>query len=371
MYLLLLSFIITLLNPTYAFVENVTHGYPNCMACHVSPTGGGVLTDYGRALSSELMSTLKTKEINGPFFGVVNNSPNLKWGGDYRAVQTRFENNQLKAGSQFTMQNNIEVAAYVKDFIAVATAGRKEGPENRISDKGEFLSERHYLMYSPDPTSRLRIGKFRQSFGLNDPNHTRLIKKDLGFGSYSENYQLEYYKVLESGELVFSTSLGRIDLPKDQSERNFMTQYTYYLNGKGRLTANALLGESTSQRRSLLGINGILPLIGKHDFLRFDFTYQISQAIQNGIRSEKEKGLWGYLIYGYKLFDGVIPYFVYEHKQSDLEESRLSMTNSPGIGFQLFPLSHFEVQLEHQYRRSIKNKDNPEHRSMAMFHVYY
>ncbi|CAM9996328.1 unnamed protein product, partial [Chrysoparadoxa australica] len=158
-----LIFLLLLISPSgWSFVENVTHGYPNCMACHVSPTGGGVLTDYGRSLSSELMSTWKAQSISGPFFGVVNNTPNLKWGGDYRAVQTRFENNQIKTGSQFTMQNNVEAAAYVKDFVAVFTAGRKEGPENRIQDKGEFISERHYLRYSPDPTTKIRVGKFRQ-----------------------------------------------------------------------------------------------------------------------------------------------------------------------------------------------------------------
>ncbi|MCR9204132.1 MAG: hypothetical protein NXH75_06120 [Halobacteriovoraceae bacterium] len=367
----LILFLILLSSSAFSFVENVTHGYPNCMACHVSPTGGGLLTDYGRALSSELMSTIKTKDINGPFFGVVKNTPHLKWGGDYRAVQTRFENNQLKAGSQFTMQNNVEAAAYVKDFVAVVTAGRKEGPENRISDKGEFISERHYLMYSPDPTSRIRLGKFRQNFGLNDPNHTRFVKKDLGFGSYSETYQMEYFKILETGELVLSSSLGRIDIPQMQSERNIMGQYTYYLNGKGRVSANVLFGESPTERRSLWGINGILPLFGNHSVFRFDVAYRMSQGFSNGAKQEKEQGLFGYALLGHKVYDGVFPYLIYEHKQDDLEESRLSMVNSPGVGLQLFPMAHFDVQLEHQYRKSVKNKDNPEHRSMALFHVYY
>jgi hypothetical protein len=257
----ILLVLVTLISCSHinAFVENVTHGYPNCMACHVSPTGGGILTDYGRALSSELMSTIKTKDINVPFFGLVKNSPHLKWGGDMRVIQTRFENNQIKTGSLFVMQQNIEVAAYLNEFTAVATFGRKEGPKRRTVDKGEFISERHYLMYTPDPTTKVRVGKFRQSYGLNDPNHTRFVKRELGFGSYSETYQLEYFKVLESGEFLLSTSLGRIDIPKDPNERNIMGQWTKYVDGKGRLSANVLLGESNRVRRSLLGVNGVLP----------------------------------------------------------------------------------------------------------------
>lgn len=355
---------------TLSFVENVTHGYPNCLACHVSPTGGGILTDYGRALSRELMSTIKTKDFNKPLGGLIKNSEHLKWGGDVRAIQTRFENNQLKTGSLFVMQKNVELAAYVSDFVAVGTVGTKEGPANRIQDKGEFISERHYLMYQSDPTSRVRLGKFRQNYGLNDPNHTRLVKKDLGFGSYSETYQLEYFKILENGEFLVSTSLGRIDIPRERQEKNVMFQYINYLNGKSRLTINSLLGESPTERRTLWGVNGVFSLFNKHDVFRFDINYRLTTDLTQAQKQAKEKSLLGYFLWGYKVADGIFPYLIYEHKQADLENSRLSMTQSPGVGLQLFPVSHFEIQLEHQYRVNEQDKGNPEQRSYLLFHFY-
>lgn len=354
----------------FSFVENVTHGYPNCMACHVSPTGGGLLTDYGRALSSELMSTWKTSDFNQPFGGLVKNSNSLKWGGDIRVIQTRFENNQLKTGSLFVMQKNIEVAAYTKEFVAVGTVGTREGPKNRISNQGEFISERHYLMYQGDSTSRVRLGKFRQNYGLNDPNHRRFVKNDLGFGSYSETYQLEYFKILEGGEFLLSTSLGRIDLPQSVQEKNVMGQYTSYWGGKSRLSANILFGESPRERRSLWGINGVFSPLGSHDIFRFDVNYRLSQAINQGVKDDKEKGVYAYFLYGYKIFDGLFPYLIYEHKQKDLSRSRYSMTQAPGLGFQFFPISHFEIQFEHQYRINQQDEGNPEQRSFLLFHVY-
>ena len=252
---------LNLMVSTEAYVENVVNGYPNCMACHVNPTGGGVLTDYGRSLSSELMSTIKTKNFQNPVFGLVKNNQHVKWGGHFRSIQTRFENNQIKRGSGFIMQNNVEAAAYVKDFVFVGTAGTREGPSSRTPDKGEFISERHFALYNADPTVRVKVGKFRQNYGLNDPNHTRFTKRDLGFGSYSETYQLEVFKMLENGEALVSASLGRLDLPRDQQERNIMGQWTTYLDGKSRLSANALLGESATTRRSLFGINGVMPVL--------------------------------------------------------------------------------------------------------------
>ena len=43
--------------PSHAFPEMVRHGYANCITCHISPDGGGVLTAYGRSLSREVLST--------------------------------------------------------------------------------------------------------------------------------------------------------------------------------------------------------------------------------------------------------------------------------------------------------------------------
>jgi hypothetical protein len=129
---------LVLITPTFAYVENVTNGYPNCMACHINPTGGGILTDYGRSLSSELMSTIKTKKFQDPFFGLVKNGNRVKWGGHVRTIQTRFENNQIKSGSGFIMQKNIEAAVYVQEFIFVGTVGTKEGPKRRNSRKRRF-----------------------------------------------------------------------------------------------------------------------------------------------------------------------------------------------------------------------------------------
>src|SRR5688500_1071067 len=41
----------------WAYPELIRHNYTNCTSCHVSPTGGGILNAYGRALSGEVLST--------------------------------------------------------------------------------------------------------------------------------------------------------------------------------------------------------------------------------------------------------------------------------------------------------------------------
>lgn len=371
--MLKLFFVLSLLcSKNFAFVENTVHGYPNCVACHVNPTGGGVLNDYGRVLSSELMSTFKTKNFQNPFYGLVHNTPTVKWGGQVRTIQTRRENNVTESGQSFLMQNNVEAALYVKDFIAVAAVGTREGPSDFNPQKGDFVSERHYLLWNIDPTTRVKVGKFRQAFGLNDPNHTRLTKSNLGFGSFSETYQLEVMKFFETGEAVLATSLGDINSPNNQEkERNVSAQLTHYAGGKSRLTANVLLGESSRTRRAIYGVNGIIPM-GEHNLMRFELDYQVSELLAtSGPRNEKTSSLVGNMLLGRKFFRGFMGYFVYEQLQSDLRQSRQTLTTSPGLGFQWLPLPHFELQFEHQYRTQYAQKDNPEHRSFLTLHLYH
>lgn len=369
---LILAALFTLLASNgHAFVENTVHGYANCMACHVAPTGGGILTEYGRSLSSELMSTIKTKNFQNPFYGLAKNTPTIKWGGQIRQIQTRREDDTRKRGQSFLMQNNLEAAMYVKDFVFVGTVGTREGPESAVPKKGEFLSERHYVLWNIDNTVRVKAGKFRQTYGLNDPNHARLTKTGLQFGSQSETYGLEVFKFFEQGEVVLSTSLGRIDIPDDfNTEKNVALQATHYLGGKSRLTGNVLIGESERTRRALLGVNGVFPLFSKKNVLRFEVDYQMSQILTGGPKPEKDHGVFGNLLVGRKLFQGFLGYFIYEHSQTNLRQTRQSLTTSPGLGFQWLPIAHVELQFEHQYRTVVAN-DNPEHRSFLMLHLYH
>ena len=67
-----------------AYPWMIRHEYNNCIACHVDPSGGGLLTPYGRGQSQVLLSTkYSNEEVNpGKFiffagFAELPNSVNL------------------------------------------------------------------------------------------------------------------------------------------------------------------------------------------------------------------------------------------------------------------------------------------------------
>ena len=350
-----------------AFVENTVHGYPSCIACHVAPNGGGLLTDYGRSLSKELMSTWGISDsFARPFFGVKNRDT-VKFGGDIMTAQTYIENNNIDRGEFFVMQQNIEVGVKVDKVMFIATAGTQEGPE-ATPDRGQFLSERHYALWSPTQTSRIQIGKYRQSFGINTPNHTRLIKNTFGFGSLSETYNLEYTQFYETYEVKFGSSLGRIDQPRNATtEQNISSHYTYYLNENSRIGGSILMGESTARRRFLSSINGILP-ISKNWLSLFEINYEQSQFAASP--QDNVDTLASLFRIGYSPAKGLLWYFVFEHASVDDPATNYSLIHQPGLGVQWLPVPHINIQLEYLRQISSAAPGNPSNIGFLVFHTY-
>src|SRR5271170_7738780 len=84
----------------HGFPEMARIGYQNCIACHVSPTGGGVLTPYGRGMTSDILSTWHADGEDAIGHGLIKDKDGkpyatpdwLQLGGDSRWIQTYLNN---------------------------------------------------------------------------------------------------------------------------------------------------------------------------------------------------------------------------------------------------------------------------------------
>ena len=125
----LIAFFLTCIgsSPLQAFPEMIRHGYASCVSCHVSPAGGGILTDYGRELSRELLATWSNEEENKPLYGMVTLPESVKLGGDIRAIQTYSDTPKIREGRFFLMQADIEAAWVSESFTLVGSTGWDPG----------------------------------------------------------------------------------------------------------------------------------------------------------------------------------------------------------------------------------------------------
>ncbi len=352
---------------SYAYIENVTKGYPTCLSCHYSPSGGDLLTEYGRSLSNEMMSTFSNENFAKPLFDVVKESKWAKYGGDLRTVQTYVDTPGSTNGRLFLMQANAEIGLeFHEKAMFVGTVGVQGGP-NESDARGDFISERHYVLVTPNQTSRIRVGKFRTNFGINDPNHTRAIKSRIHFGFLSETYNLEYTKFSENWELSINLGTGRLDKERTNSndEDALSAKFTHFINGKSRIGGSLLYGTKDTEDRFVLAAHGIFP-VAKKFYGIFEIDYENSDVKSAPSTNEL---VTMHTRFGYKPLKGLLAYALYDYTKANLESS-LSEAFGPGFGVQWFPYPHFELSLELQRQRIRALNDNVD-AGFLVAHIYF
>ena len=92
----------------WAFPEMVRHGYANCLTCHSSPGGGGVLSAYGREISRELLSTWGIGKESEFAWGVVPTPEWLDLSLQYRGLQLISLTERELIGRWIPMQADLE-----------------------------------------------------------------------------------------------------------------------------------------------------------------------------------------------------------------------------------------------------------------------
>ena len=182
-----------------AFPENVRLGYRSCGgSCHISPSGGGALTGYGRSANEELASW--SYEGQGQVLGVTELPEWAALGGDVRYINANVPSYDYH--HKFLMQQDIELAVAPAPYLwlvaSAGTYGERQVREYR----------RHYLMWKPSERGSVRIGRFRQAFGLGLQDHTAATRGPLGLGQNSEAYGTEVHVQLGWAEVFLAGTVG-------------------------------------------------------------------------------------------------------------------------------------------------------------------
>ncbi|MGE3974390.1 MAG: hypothetical protein AB7F59_07695 [Bdellovibrionales bacterium] len=356
---------LTNLSKAFAFPEMVRHGYVNCTTCHVSPSGGGAMTPYGRSLSKEILSTWSYEGEENVLHGAVTTPEWLMLGGDIRYVQTYLETPVIKQGDFFMMNADAEVAVQVGQWVASVTAGVEGGPAT-VSQRGQFISRRHYLNYRPTDEISVRAGKFLAQYGVNQPNHTIVTERGLQFDQGSETYNLELAYMGENYDSFLTVITGRPDDPRFDPEKGMSWTVSKNFLERMKVGLSYYRGESNQARRMLVGPYAVLG-ITKDLFLLSEMDYQVKD-FKSSVTAQT-KGLVSYHRLNYEFHQGMIGYLVHQLSYLNFDVGR-SRNDSMGVGIQFFPRPHFEFQVEYYKQRTLQAFDRYYDVGYAILHYY-
>lgn len=341
-----------------SFPDLIRHNYVSCRTCHVAPSGGGVLTDYGRALSAELVSTWGSEREAQIFHGASASDKKPEWlivGGQARVLQLHKETPTVQRGSTIPMQFEIDLGIRKNEWTFVSSFFKIDALERRV--KPSLV--RAYGMYQNDEGFSARLGKFAPHFGILVPYHTLATRDSLGFGRESEREMGEIGWLKDSWEV--SMGLGQESKvgSKDRTNNSFAVgQINWSFYDSGRLGA----GYFNNSDRNMLSLQGLFGF-------RERFTY-LSEFVFLETKSHKTRGIAHFSQFLWEQEKGVVWYLIEDYLKADLNDD-FTLSNSYGLGLRLNPRPHFDFDLSALQKRVVAAADRYDSVFWFQSHYYF
>lgn len=345
-----------------AFPEMIRNGYNNCVSCHVSPNGGGVLNDYGRSIVREELAIWKSGDENNRehlfAYGAIADSPISKWlkgGGDVRLLYLYRDDSIATQTRTLLMQADVEAAAVLGKTTLVAAVGAGRG-----RDEVEFGAREFYALYTADDYWRVRAGRFVPDYGINTPDHITLTRDPIRIATGFETDNLELSRIDERWNFIATGRFGRVGSKAGIDDQGFAFQASYATSERVRFGLNTLYGDNDFEKRWLYGAFGLFG-ITERLFASTEIDYIHRVGRKNGLATTQKVS--------YELQDGLWLYGLQEYGHSALGMTGFE-TEVYGLGLQIFPRSHFELNLAYEKRRQPATQADAYDYAWLMSHFY-
>ncbi len=345
-----------------AFPENVRLGYSSCQTCHVSPTGSGLLTEYGRELSEEKLATWSSKGSGAFLNGLVKLPEQIKVGGDIRYLSLNIDNDLFKYQRNFLMQAEAEVAFVLWDGLqGVASFG--------VYDENAD-SQQHYLLYQLNDNWVFRLGRFMPAFGLQIAEHSASTRKALFFNEGNESYNAEVGYLTEWGEIFVDGVMGGAG-ETGQKENGGTAKVAFYIFDNSQVGASFMMLNGPGYERMGYGPQAILGLPANF-YLLTDWIMQTRKLKASGGGKERtEDGYFSYTKIGNEIMRGLHLVAMLDQRQSD-RNNELTFFQGYGPQVTWFPYPHLEFSTNYQFtKQKFFGQDIKGSALTSMLHYYF
>ena len=269
-----------------------------CTTCHFSPTGGGLLNDYGRLMSRQEIST-SDGDNEGFLWGALGDKLGpLHLGVDIRPAHLHIGYPGGSFDSTFAMTADVLAAYQVNNWTLYGEVGHR--PE--IAGGGLYSYEYWGARKFGDGWS-VRAGRFFPAYGIRFADHTTFNRIDLGFDKYDQVYGVEVSQSSGNRLVQISGGPGRAEsVLHDPGKQAFTTsgRLQFDLGKKTVLVASGIYrtASETAQRNGSSGLAfGVSPAARLTNWTQADVQFRDvpdgrSLILVNETAFEAVRGLW-------------------------------------------------------------------------------
>jgi hypothetical protein len=334
------------------------HAYPQwqlshearCDECHFAPAGGGLINAFGRDFVGEELSTFGG---NGAVFhGGLTLPAWLALGAELRGALASQDVADLNGTSTavFPMQADAEGRFALGSFSFYGVLGFREQiranepivPTQNYQpiSTSQLISREHWFMLRASALGGyVRVGRFFAPFGLRMAEHILYVRRDLGFGTMEESYNLSSGYVADKWELHATAFAPDFLRQMGSREGGVTLYYERRFADVASAAAQARVAIGPGMVRTIVGGVGkawVAPIrtlfLAEADFVRRDID-TVSPSYQF-------VGVGGFSVLPFKGFMGT---FLQERNQVDFAVASASYDATNAL-VSWFPYAHFELQ---------------------------
>jgi hypothetical protein len=178
-----------------ALAAGTAHAYPQfqlskdqtCSGCHLSPAGGGPLSENGLSVAGATSQWGTAPEF---MYGALPTPSWLTLGGDLRGAGGFYDSVE-KNLITFPMQAQLDANAAFGAFSVHVAAGARD-PQYQNTGATLFSTREHWLQWQQQPGGSsglfVRVGRFMPVFGLRFVEHPDFTRRYGGSPLYGEAY---------------------------------------------------------------------------------------------------------------------------------------------------------------------------------------
>lgn len=347
----------------WAFPEMVRHGYVHCNSCHAALPGTGLLNEYGRQLSKDLLSQ---KTLNGhapgegdeKFAWDLLQTPSwLLLQSDIRLLQTFKEDDQVSTARFLVMQVDVDASAQAGDhFRFFGSLGRIARPGNTDPTAKDFvISARHgveAILTKPDAVNRIaaRVGRFMPAYGIAFAEHTFVTRRLLDFTPGQERYAYDVSWNDDRRSVIATGIMSRAEGSGFIPEQGGAIQIATGIGEKSKLGINYF----QAQRQE--DIAWTRRIYGAFAHVAFDNDWYALIEVDQPQRKDLKWGFLDTVKLGYEIQQGL--HLVAVHEFANLNKDQADPRfEAYSIGAEWFPRPHWDLYGLYRKERDTSQSD--------------